>query len=195
MKLYFIRHGETDWNLLGKIQGSHDIPLNETGLRQAEELSRRLIEQGYRFTKIYTSQQQRAFKTAEILSQYVNMEVTPVKGLEEVNLGDWEGLSWSEVKLKFPEEYNAWYHNRRYARAPRGESYQDLLDRLLPAIHTILQTNSDHVAIVTHGAVVMSLQCYLTDTPFQEMKKFAPENTAVVEIDSGMFVQEGHRAL
>ncbi len=68
MKLYLIRHGQTDWNLKGKIQGSKDIELNSNGVIQAEQLSEKIIESNYEISKIYSSQQNRAIKTAEILS-------------------------------------------------------------------------------------------------------------------------------
>ena len=85
MKLFFIRHGQTDWNVKGKIQGSCDIELNDTGIIQAEELSNKVLENKYKFTKIYSSPQRRAVKTAEILSKVTNVEyisieeITPLK--------------------------------------------------------------------------------------------------------------------
>lgn len=69
MKLFLIRHGQTDWNIKGKIQGSHDIELNLTGIKQAEELSNKILEDKYKFSKIYSSPQKRAIKTAEILNK------------------------------------------------------------------------------------------------------------------------------
>lgn len=187
MKLYFIRHGQTDWNIRGMIQGSKDTELNEAGIRQAEELSSRIISSGITFSKIYTSRQKRALTTAQILSNAVSVEYLPAEGLEEINLGDWEGLSWREVRENYPAEYEEWYHKRRYTRAPNGEAYQDMLERALKAIHTIIKANIEDVAIVTHSAVIMCLQCYITDTPFNEMGKFKSENADITEIDSSSF--------
>lgn len=123
MKLFLIRHGQTDWNIKGKIQGSCDIELNHTGIKQAEELSNKVLENKYKFSKIYSSPQRRAVKTAEILSKVTNIEYISTEGLEEINFGEWEGLSWAEVKGKYPTEYDEWYINRRYAKPPKGESY------------------------------------------------------------------------
>jgi broad specificity phosphatase PhoE len=187
MKLFLIRHGQTDWNLEGKIQGSYDSELNNTGIIQAEELGRKVLEVNYKFSKIYSSQQKRAVKTAEILSDATNVDYIPIKGLEEINLGEWEGLSWSEVQEKFPKEYDEWYNNRRYTKSPKGESYQDMLERVLPVIYNIINENCDDVAIVTHGAVIMCLQCYVTKTPFNEMRKFKTHNTTITEFDSELF--------
>jgi len=189
MKLFLIRHGQTDWNLKGKIQGSCDIELNHTGMKQAEELSNKILEEGYKFSKIYSSLQRRAVKTAEILSLATNLDYISIEGLEEMNLGKWEGLSWTDVKEKYQMEYEQWYINRRYTRTPRGESYQDLLERVLAVIHKIINENCEDVVIVTHSAVIMSIQCYVTNTPFDEMMKFKTENTSITELDSDLLMQ------
>lgn len=68
MKIYFARHGQTDWNIQRKVQGTTDIPLNENGIRQAQELCKNLEDRKISFEKIYTSYQTRAVKTAQIVS-------------------------------------------------------------------------------------------------------------------------------
>ena len=189
MKLFLIRHGQTDWNLKGKIQGSCDIELNDTGIKQAEELSNKILEESYKFSKIYSSPQKRALKTAEILSRVTNVDYISIEGLEEINLGEWEGLSWAEVKEKYPIEYEEWLINRRYTKPSKGESYQDMLERVFAAIHKIVNENCDDVVIVTHSAVIMCIQCYLTNTPFDEMTKFKTDNTSITEIESDLLMQ------
>lgn len=184
MKLYFIRHGQTDWNNEGKIQGSRDTELNEIGLNQAVELSNKVLDSNLKFSRIYSSKQKRALKTAEILGSYTNVECIPTDGLEEVNLGVWEGLSWKEVRDTYPKEYEEWYHNRRYSGAHKGESYQDMIDRVLKALRGIIADNKDNVVIVTHSAVIKCLLCYITNTPFENMQVFKTENAGITEIDS-----------
>ena len=102
MKLIFIRHGQTDWNVQGKIQGSYDSELNDTGIKQAMNLSEKLLNLNYKFSKIYSSPQKRALKTAEILSKSSNVDYISVKDLQEMNMGKWEGLSWKEVEENYP---------------------------------------------------------------------------------------------
>lgn len=187
MKLIFIRHGQTDWNVQGKIQGSYDSELNDTGIKQANELSEKLLNLNYKFSKIYSSPQKRALKTAEILSKSCNVDYISVKDLQEMNMGKWEGLSWKEVEYKYPNEYKEWYLNRRYTKTPDGESYQDMLERVLKAINKIIKENTNDVVIVSHSAVIMCLQCYVTNTPFNEMLKFKTKNANITEIDSNLF--------
>lgn len=148
-----------------------------------------MLENKYKFSKIYSSPQRRAVKTAEILSKVTNVEYIAVKGLEEINFGEWEGLTWSEVKEKYSTEYEEWYINRRYTKPPKGESYQDMLQRVLTSMHKIISKNCDNVVIVTHSAVIMCLQCCLTSTPFNKMTKFKTDNTSITEIDSDLLMQ------
>ena len=187
MKLIFIRHGQTDWNVQGKIQGSYDSELNDTGIKQAMNLSEKLLNLNYKFSKIYSSPQKRALKTAEILSKSSNVDYISVKDLQEMNMGKWEGLSWKEVEENYPNEYKEWYLNRRYTKTPEGESYQDMLERVLKAIHKIINENNEDVVIVSHSAVIMCLQCYVTNTPFNDMLKFKTKNANITEIDSNSF--------
>ncbi len=186
MILYFIRHGQTDWNLSGRIQGSRNCKLNETGLQQAAELGEALSEPCYDITRVYSSKQKRAIKTASIICKAIHAEHLPLSGLQEVNFGDWEGLTWQEVKIRYPNEFAAWRRNSRYTRTPRGESYQDMLERSLKAVSRIISDSSGDVAVVTHGAVIMGLLAYVYDVPFNEAGKFLKENCSVTPMDSSI---------
>ncbi len=187
MKFYLTRHGETDWNIQNRIQGQTDTLLNERGREQAHELAKRLKDE-YEIKSVYTSRQKRARETAEVIGRAIH--VTPIvrEGLEEISLGSWEGYTWKQVREQFPDEYQAWYTNRRYQIPPGGESYQQLLNRLLPTLDAILNENSGNVLMVSHSAVIMTLMTYLYDTPFEDMaRNYKTGNTGVVEIDQGLF--------
>lgn len=187
MKFYITRHGETDWNIQNRIQGQTDTLLNERGREQACELAKRL-KTGYEIKTIYTSRQKRAQETAEVIGQAIH--VTPIvrEGLEEISFGSWEGYTWKQVREEFQEEYQAWYANRRYQIPPGGESYQQLLNRLLPALSGIFEENTENVLMVTHSAVIMTLMSYLYDTPFEDMvRNYKTGNTGIVEIDRDLF--------
>lgn len=189
MILYLIRHGQTDWNVMGRIQGSYDSELNETGVKQAEALSSHVLESNIVFSKIYSSKQKRALQTAQILSDATSLECIPVDGLEEVRFGEWEGLTWDEVREKYSKEFDEWFKDRRYTKSPSGESNQELVERVILALKDIIEQSNEDVAIVTHGAVIMCLQCYLTNTPFEEMLKFKAENATITKIDSSMIMK------
>lgn len=169
MKLLLVRHGETDWNKKSWIQGRTDTCLNENGERQARSLGERLLKEEISIARIYTSRLKRAGQTAQIVSEMVHVPWEVEEGLEEMNLGAWEGQTWKHVREEFSEEYRRWYENRRYTRIPGGESYQDLLDRLVPALRRIQEKSGGDVLVVTHSACIMTLLSYLKETPFEDM--------------------------
>lgn len=193
MKLLLIRHGETDWNVAKRIQGSTDIPLNAAGRAQAEALADALSCSLRPVCAVYTSPLSRAAATAAVLADKLGIPCRTQEELREIGFGLWEGLTWEEVKERFPEEFSLWYGDRRYGRPPEGESYQDLLNRFVPALQKIIRetppTDGD-IIIVTHSACIMSLLSMLNATPFSEMaKRYKLSNTAMTEVDSKLIMQ------
>lgn len=191
MKILLVRHGETDWNVEKRIQGCTDIPLNETGILQAEHLAEVLAKRSAPIRGIYTSRLKRAADTARIAAERLGKEWSILEGIEEINFGLWEGISWEEVAERFPTEYQAWRMNRRYENPPQGESYQELLERVVAALQKLLKELKEEngeegdIVVVTHSADIMTLLSFIYDTPFHEMvKRYKTENTAVVEIDA-----------
>lgn len=187
MKLYLTRHGETEWNVHSRIQGQTDTALNETGIRQARELAERLKKERLAIGRIYTSRQLRAYETAQIVAEMLGLNVIVKDGLEEINLGKWEGYTWKQVRELFQEEYEDWHKNRRYQVPPEGESYQQLLERLLPVLRSIIKKEQEDVLVVTHSAVIMTLLSYIYEKPFEDMvKNFKTKNTEIVMIEESM---------
>ena len=187
MKLYMARHGETDWNLQQRIQGRTDTRLNETGRRQAQNLGQRLQEEGYHITKLYTSPQKRAFETAQIVSRMLQVPCERQEGLQEISFGAWEGHTWDEVMALYPQEYADWHKHRRTVRTPEGESYQELLERVVAALCQIIQKESgkdSQILVVAHSAVLMSLQWWHQDVSFHEMvHRFRTRNSDFVNLN------------
>ena len=190
MKLFLTRHGETDWNLRRRIQGSTDTDLNESGRRQAIQLAESLLLSPDRPEIVYTSGLKRARETAEIAAGRLQVPCVVHEGLGEINFGLWEGLTWDQVEERYPELYTIWHTDRRYGHPPEGESYQDLLNRVLPALRDIIRREggSDsgrRVLVVTHSAVIMSLLSHLNRTPFDEMvKRYRTENAQIIALDA-----------
>ncbi|NBJ92599.1 histidine phosphatase family protein [Parablautia muri] len=190
MKIYLARHGETDWNIENRIQGQMDTELNEKGRQQAEELAGKLAGGDYQIGEIYTSAKKRACETAFIIGSKLGVVPTIQQGLEEISFGKWEGYMWKQVRELFPEDYQVWRNNRRYQVPPEGESYQQLLDRLLPALGDIAKKEKvNNSLVVTHSAVIMTLLSYLYHTPFEDMaKNYKTGNAEIVELDGNLFL-------
>ncbi len=185
MKVYFARHGQTDWNILRKVQGTTDIPLNETGILQAGQLCENLKEKNIRFSKIYTSYQKRAVQTAQIVGDKFHTEYEIVNGLEEMNLGLFEGHTWEEIHDLYPKELQNWNSYKRYNKSPEGESYQMVMERLFGALDYIFDHNDtssdDNILVISHGAVIMTLIVMRENLPFENSHTIAVDNATPIE--------------
>jgi probable phosphoglycerate mutase len=185
VKVYFARHGQTDWNNVRKVQGTTDIPLNETGILQAGQLCENLKEKNIRFSKIYTSYQKRAVQTAQIVDEQFHTGYEIVKGLEEMNLGLFEGHTWEEIHALYPEELKLWNSYKRYNKSPEGESYQMVMERLFKALDYIFEKNDtssdDNILIISHGAVIMTLIVMRENLPFEGSHTIAVDNATPIE--------------
>ena len=145
-----IRHGETEANLNGVIQGQTDVPLDPVGEAQARSLGRRWKNRN--FDAIYSSDLSRAMRTARIVAP--DREITPVPDLREIDLGAWCGLSISEVAERFPDEWAAFRSGIRF-RATGGESRMELQTRVDRFFASALARHpGGHVLVVTHGGVL-----------------------------------------
>lgn len=173
MSILLARHGETDWNIAKRVQGTTDIPLNENGIKQAELLCENLERDNVNLCRIYSSCQRRALTTAQIVGSKFNVPVKVIPGLEEMNLGIFEGHTWDEIDMLYPDELKKWQSDKRYNKAPNGESYQNLLERLFSALNRIMKEMEEDinsgrdVLILTHGAVIMSLLTLKNDLDFK----------------------------
>ena len=150
--LYVVRHGATDWNQSGRIQGHMDIPLNETGRAQARLASIRLAV--VRATALYSSDLLRAYETAQIIGRATGLEVVQTPGLREINFGVWQGLSSLQIRERDPDVYAARRTNP-YDVAPAGaETWRHFYDRAMQAVRDILvATAAQRVIVVTHSGV------------------------------------------
>ena len=188
MKVYFARHGQTDWNTLAKVQGTTDIPLNENGILQAYKLCEFLKENSISFERIYTSYQVRAKQTAQIIDEQFHTGYEIVSGLEEMNLGLFEGHTWDEIHSLYPEELRLWNSYKRYNRSPEGESYQMVMERLFKALDHIFEkhdvSSDNNLLIISHGAVIMTLIAMRNDIPFEQSHTIAIDNASPIEFST-----------
>ena len=152
MLICILRHGETDWNSLGKFQGREDIPLNQTGIEQAQDAAKYLAK--YEWKVIITSPLSRAKITAEIISRETgNAEVLEESGFTERDYGKLSGTSSSERNKYFPDESIAGL-----------ESFEDLQNRIVNTLFRYIKTyDGNNIIIVSHGAAINSLLAYLSE--------------------------------
>ena len=160
LKLYIVRHGETEWNVIKRFQGQLNTPLTEKGMEKLKEIGKNL--ENVLFEEVYTSELERTVNSAEIILNenrgYKNkkMELKKLAELNEVHFGVWQGLKYEEVFLKYPEEANNYFYNVKNYKAEnvKAENLKDALERFLRGINKILDNHkSGNILIVTHGTV------------------------------------------
>lgn len=181
MKLYLIRHGQTDWNIQGKIQGSHDIPLNETGREQARQVAKGM--ESKLITRIFSSTLKRARETAEEIAKIQNVDICYKKELIEVEFGKWEGLTWEEIKKAFPNEYQRWSSNPVEVAPTGGETQDQVIWRTMEVVEEILKVTNgrEDVAIVSHGLTIAYLIAYMMRNHPEEAEIIV-ENASITTI-------------
>lgn len=155
---YWIRHGETAWNALGRYQGHQDSPLTDLGRQQAIASARNLRDRG--ITRLYSSPLRRAFETAEIFAEVLKLKrVHADERLREIGYGEWEGLTQEEVRSRWPELLKAWKRTPHLAAIPGAESLQSARSRLLDfsqdASHW--SNHKDVVSVITHAGCIRIL--------------------------------------
>lgn len=137
LKLYIVRHGETEWNVIKRFQGQLNTPLTEKGIKKLKETGKKL--ENVLFDEVYTSELGRTVASAEIIlnenNGYKNnkLELQKLAELNEVYFGVWQGLTYEEVFLKYPEEGNNYFYNVKNYNAENveAEKLEDALERFL----------------------------------------------------------------
>jgi probable phosphoglycerate mutase len=180
--ILLIRHGETAWNRMRRMQGHIDIGLNEEGKRQARSLARAL--QSERPAAIYASDLQRARNTAQAVADMHQLPVHIDIALRERCYGAFEGLMYDEISLQHPEAFALWQSRDPQARFPAGEREAETLEefhqRSVDVITRIAQQHPDQrIVIVTHGGVLDCLYRAAHDLSITSPRDFAILNAAI----------------
>jgi uncharacterized phosphatase len=150
MKICLVRHGETDWNKLGRLQGSTDIPLNETGIMQATLAAHAVKDKGYEI--VVTSPLTRAKQTAQIIADLSGLSLIEMEAFKERSYGDAEGLLKEEREQLYPDNI-----------FPNLESYQDLAARLREGLTEVSKFPYENLIIVAHGAAINCILAIFSD--------------------------------
>lgn len=177
-KIYIARHGLTDWNLVPKVQGVTDIPLNEGGQKQAVGLAETIKNSGIKFDKILCSPLVRAVETARVVGEINNIPVEVEPRLIEQNFGKWEG--WYK---KSPEDNSFHLAKQQFMDSYEGgESMFKLAQRIYNFLDELKNNLSDETyLLVTHGGIARCIHSYFFDMTNDEYSGFFIENCAIKE--------------
>lgn len=177
-KLIIVRHGQTLWNLERKYQGHSDIALTDTGLKQAQAVAERLADEAV--AAVYASDLSRAYKTAGYIAAKHNLTVHTVPELREIKFGDWEGLTYEEISVRWPGLLGKLWTTPDELQIPGGETFHQLKARAYTAIEKIVADHPDQtVAVVAHGGTIGTILCAVLDIHLNHVWSIRQDNTAV----------------
>ena len=180
-KLHLIRHGETEWNRDGRIQGHSDPPLSAAGREQAEALAERLAAEP--IGELWSSDLRRALETAEPLAARLGLDIHVSPALRERSFGVNEGRVAAEVAAELGTVAGtAWLGPDD--RHPEGESLRELYERMAAFLDTLLaESPADEIALVTSGGPIRMASAYLAREPVEAVVWAAVENCSVTTVE------------
>ena len=182
-QLILVRHGETEHNVAGIVQGWSDSELSERGRQQVARLAERL--RTFEADAIFSSPLQRAMTTAQRIAGATGLEVRTLDGLREMNYGRWEGQSFLDIRKTDESIYRRWVAESSFA-FPEGESHDDVLARIRCALDSL--NGAKRPIVVAHGTAIRIAATALLDLPLSASRSFAQDNTAV-----NVFLRRGGR--
>lgn len=191
-RLFLVRHGETDWNVAGRLQGRRDIPLNSLGRAQAARVGRVLPQLAGEASGLHfvSSPLGRALETMRILRTTMNLPASDFAHdpqLAELSFGQWEGMTWPEIRRRDAEGVRTRERDPWSFVPPEGESYAGLAHRAGAAIDRI---KGDGV-VVTHGGVIRALLHARAGMPANEAAVVPIRQGAIYVLSDGAFEVKG----
>jgi probable phosphoglycerate mutase len=151
--IILVRHGQTEWNRVERFRGRYEVPLNQTGLAQAEKAAAR-ISAHWKLAAIYASPLGRAMETARAIAHACKRVVQPCDGLVDIDYGEWQGLTPAEARLRWPEQVTAWYAHPETVQIPGGESLAQVRQRVTTLLKDVCRLHADqHIVLVGHTVV------------------------------------------
>lgn len=181
-RLYFVRHGKTEWNGQYRFQGKSDIPLDEEGRRQAHSLASRLGD--WSGARMLASPLTRAFETSALLAAACGVVPEPREGLSEMGFGVWEGLSIFEIESSDPHAFREWKRNPFKFVPQGGECFPEIRRRLLPVLEEAISFDKERVLIVSHGGIIRAALSLLLDLSQESVWRMKISNCSVTAVES-----------
>ncbi|WP_375201231.1 histidine phosphatase family protein [Hyphococcus sp.] len=159
--VYFIRHGQTEWNAERRMQGQWESDLTELGRAQAKQTAAAVAALGVE--AIYASPLRRASESAQALCKTSGLPATYDDRLKEWSAGDWSGCLYADIVTRWPDEWAAWRKDMWGYRPPNAENFADLKERGAAFLEDLSKTQADRIAIVSHGFITRAMIAHLLD--------------------------------
>jgi len=189
-RIILVRHGQTAWNVESgeRFRGRTDLPLDDTGLAQAQALARRLAD--HPIAAVYSSPLKRAVQTAQPTAQRLGLAVQPLPGIIDINYGDWQGLSHPEAARAYPDLYQLWLDKPHLVTFPNGESLRQVRRRGMAALKEVAVRHEDQaVLLVAHQVVNKVLVCAMLGLDNSHFWRIRQDNACINVFDyqDGLF--------
>ena len=182
-RLLLVRHGETEWNKIHRIQGQSDVPLNETGEAQALAVGRALAAEK-EIAAVWASDLQRAWKTAEaITAHHPDLTIQAEPRMRELYFGDWEGLYWQKLSDEDARLAEKWRQDASKVTPPAGESMIEMAERVGQVMADVCaQYPEETVVIAAHGGSIRAMIAVAIQCPLSMAWRFGTDNTSIAEL-------------
>jgi broad specificity phosphatase PhoE len=184
-RLYLIRHGETEDADARRYKGQTEVPLSQKGIEQMEQLSKYIYQFSEHRTRktalkaVYSSDLSRAVKSAEIIARPHGLKPVVIHELRERSFGIWEGMSFDEIKEKYPQEFDAWANNPLKFSPMQGENTIEVRDRVIRALDKIFKRDDDCRIQGFKGSSEKNNNSLKSSNP-QTLEPFSFNNIAIV---------------
>ena len=176
--IYLVRHGQTAWNKEEIFRGRTDIPLDETGLKQAELVGQYF--KGMEIHGIYSSPLSRAWQTAQKVAEFHNLKVQPLQGIVDMSFGNWEGRPHQEIQESDSKTYRQWVETPHLVRLPGGESLDDVRVRAMAAMEEVIRKNTGKtLVLVSHRVICKVLICAILGLDNSHFWQITQDTTAI----------------
>ncbi len=183
-KIYLLRHGQSEGNNTGIIQGTVDTKLTEKGKEQARLSAKRLKDA--KIDKIYCSELSRAKDTADIIGQELGVEVEAVPEFYELSFGIWEGMDFEEVKSQHKEDFELWKKSPHLFKKDGFEGIEAGKERMLRGFERIKKEDGvENILIVSHGSSIKSLIIGLLDAESSLYRHLVMANAGLSLLEIG----------
>lgn len=167
IKLYIVRHGQTEWNTIGKLQGWQNSNLTESGIENALRLGERLKH--IEFNQIYSSPLKRAMETAEYIKGSRENRIIPLDGFKEMGFGLWEGLDNEHLKELYEEEHFNYWNRPELYKPNGGETFEEFFSRIKNSLDYILNnSDSGNILLVSHGVAIKALIAIINNLKLED---------------------------
>lgn len=167
-RLFLTRHGQTVWNLEGRMQGSKDSELTDKGRFQALQLGRRM--ENVNIDVVYSSSSSRAFHTAKLILGERKIDIIKLDELKEMNFGIWEGMLFDDIQEEYPDEHYAFWNTPHLLKKCPGESFEAFKSRVAKTIEGIIKENEGRdILVVAHALVVKFIMSHFENIPLEKI--------------------------